>query len=257
MNVYDKCKATIKEHNVIPKNKTVLVCFSAGKNSSAMLFLLNKYRQEKNFPLKVILFKYPFHVYNELDAKITYWKKQGITIDVLTPSVTDSALNKAKNACVWCKQIRRKLFKEYVKEEKLNLQDVVLATGHGLWDLNAYLAEIQSWPKEKRTPQNERFLELTHRFFPKIKIKNEITFIRPCITINDTEIIELLKTESIPHQTVRCTFENTRPKRLLFKHFLAENLSFEYEETMTALKQLCNVPVQKDFEMLAFEKYLL
>ncbi len=257
MNQYEKFKVTVEKYDLIPTGKNVLACVSAGKNSSAMLHLLNKYRQEKEFPLNIILFRYPPHVYEELDKKVLYWKEKGVNITVLTPTTSDEELDKTEDACHLCKDVRRELFQSYLKDNKINLADIVLATGHGVWDLNAYLAEMNTWSKENLVSSNKRFIELTHRFFPKIKMDNGVTFIRPCIALNDTEVISLLEQEHIPHQEVSCRFEEERPKRLVFKHFLEENILFSYDETFAALKKFCNLPTLDDFETLSFEEYLL
>lgn len=78
-HVLEKWETLNREYLTQLKGKMVAVTFSAGKDSSAALYLLNAVKEKYNFDVSAFLYAYPRHRYTEdLGRELkTFWGALG------------------------------------------------------------------------------------------------------------------------------------------------------------------------------------
>lgn len=182
--IYFKFLKTIKTYNLFQENDHVLVAFSGGPDSSALLHLLLEFSKE--FPLKIELAHFNHKLRGkESDEDEEFVRKEaeklGLPIHVGSDDVKEYAKKRKINLEEAGSILRYKFLKEKAKEIGANK----IALGHTMNDqAETFLMRILRGSGLKGLSS----------IFP---VKDE-TFVRPLIEIKREEIEDYLKYKGIP-----------------------------------------------------------
>ena len=125
-----KVSETIKKHNMIPEGATVIAGVSGGSDSMAMLFILNKLKDELGFRLKVAHVNHGIRG-EEADSDerfvIDYCRQNEISFRTATFDVIGDAARLGKGLEEVGRQVRYEFFSSFG-------EDVIIATAHNLSD---------------------------------------------------------------------------------------------------------------------------
>ena len=90
-HVYEKWRAFNGEYLEKCRGKYVAVTFSAGKDSSACLYLLNEAKKEYGYDLGGFIYVFPKHRYSSayLEKLPSFWEKLGIHIEFREAAADD------------------------------------------------------------------------------------------------------------------------------------------------------------------------
>lgn len=248
------------------KNKFIVFCWSGGKDSTALLFLLSHVIKKKSLALNVVLVPFPNAVfdYKGLDETLQYWKNLGIEVMVLQHKYLDPNNVPYLKMCTECKKVRRLVLEQYFLDVA-DLKNTSIITGHNLWDLAAYLVEMMlsqlvNNPKNNMKTKEERYLEVMNKFLPCYHHSVGPTIIRPFITFSDFDIDSVIKTYDIPDPfpfiSQPCPWLEQR-KRMLHKYFKTMKLDFSSEKIMEFVRESFRFPTKEDFSKLPFLTYIL
>ena len=122
-------------------DKTVVLAYSGGKDSSVVLNLMNKAQKEFGFHMEVHGVVFPNHVLtgDEQNRLKQYWEKQDIQIHWHESSIAETelsnAVNKGEIPCRVCNKAKKKVLINYFKETHSNLGSIVIVMSYSLWDL--------------------------------------------------------------------------------------------------------------------------
>ena len=158
--------------------------------------ITNEVKEEFDFSLEAFLVAYPHHRYTEevTDKLRKYWASKDIPLTVEIPEEPDSAMENQANPCRPCQNIRKKMLPTIFSYIKRPVSDVVIISGHSLWDIAAYslnrqlaeqLAEID---ENNETATEKRLLEISQRFYPFFVMPEGYSVFRPLLHMNQPEI---------------------------------------------------------------------
>lgn len=182
--IYYKFLKTIKTYNLFQENDHVLVAFSGGPDSSALLHLLLEFA--KDFPLKIELAHFNHKLRGEeSDEDENFCRREaeklGLPIHIGSDDVRDYAKKRKINLEEAGSILRYKFLKAKAKEIGANK----IALGHTMNDqAETFLMRVLRGSGLKGLSS----------IFP---VKDEI-FVRPLIEIKREEIEDYLKKEGIP-----------------------------------------------------------
>jgi len=262
------------EHNAILeglKNKRFLMTFSGGKDSSLMLYFIQKAADEFGFSFETHAVPFPAYVLNAAATEKLnrYWKEGGIRIIWHPVSVPDENLKDAVeqkiSPCLICNQTKKEVLMRFFKESQLPLSQTVIIVNYSLWDLvSATMEHILGgiyrdekkidWFKGK-TPR-ERFIETSQRFYPLLTINRGLTVFKPLIKYNDQDILQAIQKYRIPITSTTCQFHEYRPKRWFAKYYHAMGLRYDYDSVLAFAKESLQLPDRSYFEQIDLKKYL-
>ena len=183
-SIEKKVLKTIKKQKLVTKGDKVLVGLSGGKDSVALLKILNILKEKDIIELEAVTIDEGISGYleegiriakettKELNVKhhiITFEDKYGFTIDKIMKAEEDNPNH--QHACTYCGVFRRQVFNQVARE----INATKLATGHNLDDesqsimMNYLEGNINNMVRigYKTTSSDERFT-------PKIKPLREI-----------------------------------------------------------------------------------
>ncbi len=182
--IYFKFLKTIRTHNLFQENDHVLVAFSGGPDSSALLHLLIEFSKE--FPLKIELAHFNHKLRGEeSDEDEEFVKKEaerlGLPIHIGSEDVKEYAKKRKINLEEAGSILRYKFLKSKAKEIGANK----IALGHTMNDqAETFLMRVLRGSGLKGLSS----------IFP---VKDEV-FVRPLIEIKRKEIEDFLKEKGIP-----------------------------------------------------------
>ena len=229
------------------RNKHVAVTFSAGKDSSVCQFFLNEVKDEYGFELGAYMCAYPRHRYtDEINLRLRdYWESRDVKLVVQLPEETDEAMENQDNPCRPCQNIRKKSLPEIFQIIGKPLSDVVIVSGHSLWDIAAYslnrtLAnQLAVAGNGNETNSEDRLLEVSQRFYPFFTMPEGFSVFRPMLYLNQPEIHNFCLENSIPVIEEECRYSDWRPKNSLAEFFERFNYEFDYDTVFSyAIKNL-------------------
>jgi tRNA(Ile)-lysidine synthase TilS/MesJ len=263
--IYEKWLNFNREHLERLKGKNFILAYSGGKDSSVLLYFLEKIKKEYDISLQTFLYPYPKHRYNkeEIDIITNFWKKKDITIEILPVEEEDTLIQESSDPCITCQKIRKKQLYKYIQEYKGNYSNLVFVVGISLWDLAGYainkvvvseFIEKNTIPKEKIA---EKFIEIAQRFYPVTSLPEGYKTYRPMITLNQQEIDIILQENNIPKIKTPCDYSNYRPKRLLAYYFEKFDYSMDYKKIFSFMQKQFNLPDIKEYSKMTKEDYLL
>lgn len=222
-----KVKKVIKDYNLIEHGDKIAVGVSGGKDSTALLYILNLYR--KHSPYKFMM--EAIHISMGLTADITPLKEFCETLDIPLKIIeTDIAqilfdIRREKNPCSLCSKLRHGALNSYAKDNGFNK----VALGHHLDDvIETYFMNII-------------FTGQMGTFLPKTYLdRTDLTLIRPLVYIPENVTINLGKLESLPEVKSPCPY-NGKTKREEVGEIvqgLVEKYPDFYEKFLTALQNV-------------------
>jgi len=245
--------------------KNVLLLYSGGKDSSVAMDFMCKAAKEFGFGFEAHAGAYPIHRYTDEEMKRleSYWQKRGVTVTWHDMGETDDYIKNAKNPCIPCQRLRKKVLKTSLMSTIKDWESLVLVTCYTLWDIVSYSVErmliggFSNSDKESSDEKNRRFTETAQRFYPLLKMKEGYTIFRPLIRYNNGDILNLIAQEQIPVLSMPCEFGDFRPKRILEKYYAKMGMSFEYEQVFDFARSLLSLPNLSVFTQMKKEEYLL
>ncbi|RAP51184.1 MAG: TIGR00269 family protein [Methanosphaera sp. SHI613] len=142
-SIEKKVLKTIRKRKLVTKGDKVLVGLSGGKDSVALLNILNILKEKKIIELEALTIDEGIGGYREEGVRIakdvakklnvkhhivSFEDKYGFTLDKIMEAQKDN--NDAQHACTFCGVFRRQIFNHVAKQTHANK----LATGHNLDD---------------------------------------------------------------------------------------------------------------------------
>ena len=246
------------------KEKEVWLLFSGGKDSSLSFFFLYKASQDFNFSFQVHAGAFPKHRYvkNEMNKIDSYWAEKGFNIHWHDIENSDEALETAPDPCFVCQRLRKKLLFDVVGSNCKNLENLVIVISYDLSDLVSYTLEYLTsgiYAKQDNSDgqfSKKRFIEVSHRFYPVLKMDKGYTIYRPLLRYNEQEVIRIVKKASIPILTTPCRYASYRPKRTLAAYYKAMGLHFDYDSVFGFAKEHLGLLSAGGYTSMRQEKYL-
>jgi len=252
-------------------DKKVMIPYSGGKDSSVVLYLIQKAAEEFDFSYEVHGVSFPAHVYSAGDLKKIdyYWHKRNVSIIWHKVPVSDECLAEAvkngQSPCLICIQMKKKLLLSQSSRMISDWKSIVIIMSYSLWDLvSATLEHISratfsdkgysSSLREKSS--DERFIETAQRFYPLLKIKGGPTIYKPLIKYNDQDIQNFISENSIPLTTTSCRYKQFRAKRIFATYYEKADLFFDYSKVLDFSKKALNLPDISHYEEIDMEKYM-
>ena len=252
-------------------DKKVLVSYSGGKDSSVVLYLIQKAAEEFNFSYEAHGVFFPAHVYSDADLKKidSYWDKRNVNINWHQVSVSDECLDEAlkngQSPCLTCTQTKKKILISHLNRVISDWNSIVIVMSYSLWDLvSAMLEHISgaifsdkscSGSLQGKSP-DERFVETAQRFYPLLKIKRGPTIYKPLIQYNDQDINYFIAENGIPLTTISCNYREFRPKRIFATYYQKTDLFFDYSKVLDFSKKTLKLPDISYYEEIDLEEYM-
>ena len=203
-SILRKTAKTISKYNMIKNDELVCVAVSGGKDSLALLHILEKMSKNHNFRLQVVTIDEGIPEYRNEALEIVkdFCSKVNVKHSVfsyknLFDLTLDEALNLRENektsSCSICGTLRRRAINHAAKKIGAN----VIATGHNLDDnLQSFIINLISGDTNKigwMDPDTS---------------KNSLRKIKPFCEIYESEIVFYAFTNQIPFQTEPCPHMN-------------------------------------------------
>ncbi len=246
------------------QKKRLIVIFSGGKDSSACLFLLHKAKDRYNYDIEAHLYAYPRHIYGE-DFKedlLSFWEKKGVKLFFHPSEEDDLLLEHQENPCIICQDIRKKaLFRLWSSTEK-SISNLVIVTGHSLWDLASYALEIfiarelADYSHRENPVSAERFIEISQRFYPFISMREGYAVFRPMLCLNQKEIEHILEAEALPVLDTSCRYSQFRPKKVLGNYLQMFDYRFTYKKIIEFAQKEIGISDTSKIKYLSQKEYL-
>ena len=266
-SIFDRWESENSSYLDECKDKILAVTYSGGKDSSVTLYMLNRVRDKYNFSIKAYLYAFPVHRYTEDYLRILedYWERYGVKVNSYFPDSDDSILENVENPCRVCQNLRKKQLLTLFDMYKNRIEDLVIVSGHSLWDLAGYavnrlvaseLSVTLETAISRESSGEERFLEVSQRFYPFFKMPGSYYVYRPMLFLNKDEIEYIIEEENIPVLDKSCRYSELRPKKILGDYFEKFGYSFSYRSVIKFAKERLNIPDISQFQKMASKDFL-
>ena len=217
----NRIKKTIRKYSLIKPKEKILVALSGGKDSTVVLYILQKYFS-KSHEINAIIIDEGVKGYREKAIKsaidnckkwdipytvIPFKKEFGITNDELMPVL--EADSKLGGTCAFCGTLRRNIMNKYAKKSKADK----LVTGHNLDDeVQSFVMNVfnNDFDRMKRMGATAGIIE--HKGFVKR--------IKPLYETPEKEIIAYCAYNNLPHYGEECCPYSWTAKRNEFREML-------------------------------------
>jgi len=252
-------------------DKKVVISYSGGKDSSVVLYLIQKAAEEFDFSYEAHGVFFPTHVYSAGDKiKIdSYWHKRNVNIiwhKVPVPDeCLDEALKDGLSPCLTCAQTKKKILISQLNRIVSDWNSIVIIMSYSLWDLvsatlehisGAIFSDKNYSSSLQGKSSDERFIETAQRFYPLLKLKGGPTIYKPLIKYNDQEIQNFISENKIPLTTASCNFKEFRPKRTFATYYEKTDLFFDYTKVLEFSKKRLNLPDISYYEEIDSSEYM-
>ena len=235
------------------RDKFLAVTFSAGKDSSVCQYFLNEVKEQYGFQMQAFMCAFPHHRYTEkINLRLKeYWKNAGVELVVQMPDEQDSIMDGLSNPCRPCQDVRKKALPDIFSMIERPISDVVIISGHSLWDIAAYalnriLAVQLSSSDNNETSSEKRLLEISQRFYPFFTMPEGYSVYRPLVYMNQFDIHNFCSENSIPVIEEECRYSEWRPKNNLADFFERFGYEFDYDTVFKfAVKNLGIIDLEK------------
>ncbi len=266
-SIFDKWEVANSPYLKKCGGKTLAVTYSGGKDSSVTLYMLNKTRDRYGFVIQAYLYAFPVHRYTGESLKVLkeYWREEGVTVNSYFPDADDSILEGVENPCRVCQNLRKKQLLTLFDMYKDRVEDLVIVSGHSLWDLAGYavnrmvaseLSTTSDTAVSRESSSRERFLEVSQRFYPFFKMPGAYYVYRPMLFLNKDEIEDVLKEERIPVLDKPCKYSELRPKKVLSYYFEKFGYNFSYDNVIKFARERLNIPDISRFQEMSNKEFL-
>ena len=270
----NRIRKTIRKYSLLKRGEKILVALSGGKDSTVVLYILQKY-YSKSHNIEAIIIDEGVKGYREKAISsaikncktwkikynvISFEKEFGITNDTLMPVL--EANKKLGGTCAFCGTLRRNIMNKYAKKYKADK----LVTGHNLDDeVQSFVMNVfnNDFNRMKRMGATAGIID--HKGFVKR--------IKPLYETPEKEIIAYCAYNDLPHYGEECcpyswtakrnefremlnTFENRFPGTEFSILRFYEELKKELKISNTSKKEMeaklhpcnqCGEPTEKDF----------
>jgi tRNA(Ile)-lysidine synthase TilS/MesJ len=248
VDVYSKFKQAVEKYEMIPEGKMVLAYFSGGKDSAALLDLLQRYKAEREFELRSLLIYYPKQAFRDrekIEKVLKYWQVRGIRIEEY--SVDEKEEEIEKHSPPWDKCLTTKgdqLSK--IIPLRFDVSNLVIMSGHSQEDVAFYLTDAVMRDGSASTRSgngidNRRF-QMGWRLYPKLTFENGLTVAKPLMYLSGNEIQRYVKANDLPVIPCACPYLYECPKRLFFRYLESTGKHLNYEECYALAKKLQAIP---------------
>lgn len=184
-NILGQLRKTIQNQNMIKPGDRVAVGLSGGKDSMALLYLLNQFKKFSPifFQLEAITIDLGFDNFN-LDAARQFCEAIDVPYSIVKTDIAKIVfeIRDEKNPCALCANMRRGALAKTMQEKKLN----VLALGHHADDALATLFLNMLYSGKLNTMEYKSYLS-----------RSEITMIRPLLDTAEADIKHFIKDNQI------------------------------------------------------------
>ena len=264
-HVLEKWETLNREYLEQMSGKLLAVTFSAGKDSSAALELLNSVKDKYQFDVLAFTYAFPQHRYTEEFEHIIkqYWTERGVDITYRNSDVDDSILEEKENPCRPCQNLRKKALPEVFTLVQRPVQEVVLVTGHSLWDLAGYALnrlvgdKLADSTTHAEAYSSERFLEISQRFYIFLTMPEGYSVYRPMLVLNADEIEVICEEKSLPILGVTCRYSLMRPKKVLGGYFEKFGYRFTYRQVFEFARTYLNIADLESIQSITRDEYLM
>ena len=264
-DVFQKWETHNRDYLNACRKKRLIVTFSGGKDSSACLFLLHKAKDQYNYDLEAHLYAYPRHIYKKgfKEELLSFWEKQGVKLFFHPSEEDDSLLEHQENPCIPCRGIRKKALFRLLSSTEKSMSNLVIVTGHSLWDLAGYILEIfiarelADYSHHENPVSAEKFIEISQRFYPFIPMREGYAVFRPMLCLNQKEIEYILEAEALPALDTPCRYSRFRPKKVLGNYFQTFDCQFSYKKIIEFAQNKIGIPDTSKIKYLSQKEYLL
>lgn len=248
--------------------KRAAVTFSAGKDSSIVLYFMVRAAEEFGFVCEAHGAAYPHHVLDEPEQERfrEYWNGYGIEIvwhDVATAdSELDEALADGESPCAVCNRAKKGALMAAIGKTVDDLEKLVLVMGYSLWDLTSATLEnilnscaLSENGAESPLQQN-RLMETAQRFYPWLEFAGGPSIFKPLLLYNDRAIVRAIEEYQIPVGRNECRHTLQRPKRRFAEYYRAVDLEFDFEKVRELWRNTLPLPPASQFESMGSAAYL-
>jgi tRNA(Ile)-lysidine synthase TilS/MesJ len=251
-------------------NKTIMIAYSGGKDSSAVLNLMNEAQKEFDFKMEAHGVVFPNHVLttDEQYRLNEFWREKDIEIYWHESSIAEEELllaaNKGQSPCQVCNTAKKNVLINHFKEAHSNFESIVIVMSYSLWDLVSATIEhiLESVYSSGNTHDtetirrlNSRFNETSQRFYPLLILKEGLTIFKPLINYNDQHILEYLATNKILTVADKCKYKSYRPKRWFSNYYHNAGLEFDIEKVRKFAQNALALPDIEYFENVGTGNY--
>ncbi len=203
-SILRKTAKTISKYKMIQNDELVAVAVSGGKDSLALLNIMNKMATNHNFRIKAITIDEGIHGYRDEALEIVEKFCENLNVELNTYSykelfelTLDEALDLRENekisSCSICGTLRRRAMEYAAKDISAN----VIATGHNLDDtLQTFIINMLSGDISKVG------------WMDPDTTGNSLRKIKPFCEIYESEIVFYAFTNDIPFQSEPCPHMN-------------------------------------------------
>jgi tRNA(Ile)-lysidine synthase TilS/MesJ len=268
---YEKWKQEYGSLLATFSHKKVLMLFTGGKDSSAVLWLLLQASREFGFSFETHTARYPLQVFSneEVEKLDTYWRAQGVKLWWHEADASGKSLEEAKlrgeNPCRLCQQIKRDCLFKNIIALNYKLSDIVLILSYSLWDLVSYSLEylvesVYSEQKMNASDDKDRLLRTSQRFYPLIQLSDGLTIFKPLLKYNNQEIFQVVKEQRLPLSEVACAYTRYTPKRILFDYYQQAGARFDYNNVISFVEntfQIHELATHTDMGAIEFVKTMM
>jgi tRNA(Ile)-lysidine synthase TilS/MesJ len=227
------------------RGRRLLVAFSGGKDSAASLHLLEGARRHYGYEVEAHLYAFPRHLYGQSFRTTfpAYWAGRGIRLVIHEADPSDPDIRGIEDPCRLCQGVRKKALARIFPTLGVPLEQLVVVTGHSLWDLAGYAIEhlvnheLADPAPGAEEQARERFQEISQRFYPWYVRREGFAIYRPMHFLNQEEIRTVQREAALPIDDSSCEFAANRPKKSLAGYFRHFGLEFSYDRVMAFARQ--------------------
>ena len=214
---YNPIRRAILNHGMIQEGEKVAVGMSGGKDSTSLLYFLDKIsrQQRLGFEFELVPISLDMGFEMDLTPLETFVNSLGYPLEIVPTTIAQIVfeIKQERSPCSLCAKLRRGILYKHAKE----LGCTKVALGHHLDDaIETYF-------------MNFLFHGQMSSFEPKSYLsKTDITLIRPLLYLREQEIIRFVKREQLPVIFNPCPVDK-KTKREEIKQ-LVSSLSNDYED---------------------------
>lgn len=224
----------VYEHNMINEGDKILICFSGGKDSFALVNVLRYFKKKYpiNFELKILVVNPGFDT-DFQERIVVLLDSLGFDYEILNSEISSVLIEQSKikplNPCFMCSRLRRGIIYNYAIENGFNK----IALGHTLDDaiethlMNFFYSSKTSFLKPKYLAEN-----------------GKVEVIRPLIYVEENLIVDFMNNENFVPVKIVCPMRKEDSKRLFFKNLISEMYKQNpkiKENAYHAMKNTCNL----------------